>query len=1386
MNQTTATPPKNNSFDPFAGPAISRVIYTTQAQLEIWTSCQIGGAHANKAYNESLSLRLNGPMNLAAMQRALAAIVQRHESLRAVFSPDGRFMSVFETLAITIDRQDFSRQSNDEKQDAVAEYLRQHADHLFDLVNGPLLKIGLLRLFETEHRLVITAHHLICDGWSLGILLQELGTLYSAYIEGVTPELPVPESYMYYADKQQELVESGEYATIEQFWLRQFEPRYAGLILPTDFRRPSKRTYESQRLDFPLDKMVLANIKKTGLAAGCRLVTTLLTAFEVFLYRITGQDDIVIGLPTAGQSVTGMHQLIGHCVNLLPLRSKLRTDMPFVDYLKQRKSNLLDAYDHQQLSFGQLLQKLFVDRDAARVPLVPVIFNIDLGLADGVSFTDLSYRLISDPRHYETFELFLNASGTEDDLVLEWSYNTALFKPDTIRQMMASFVEVLQRLNENSQRTIGDLIRIDSNAYAALNATQTDYPRIPLHELLAERALAFPERKALKFGDLAMNYKDMHQQVNRLAHVLNDQSVQKGDFVAVAIPRSEKLPVVLLAILQCGAAYLPLDPNYPKQRLELMLSDSGAKFLITTRTLTSPLDKARTSSLENARASSLENARTSSIENALTSSLDKALTSSLDKTQTSSFNKTLTSSLRPNCKTLFLEDMFAVLNRYPPKPLSIDVLPEDTAYLLYTSGSTGRPKGVSVSHKNIVNLLSSMATEPGIVETDVLLAITTISFDISGLELFLPLLKGAKLIIADSATARDGRLLLDMLKSENISILQATPTTWQMLVDSGWEAPLPIKAFCGGEALTLKLARQILERSKALWNMYGPTETTVYSVIKQIRADDKTICIGRPIANTRLYIMNENDQLMAPGTTGEICIGGDGVSKGYWNQPNLTAEKFIPDSFANEKDRVLYRTGDLGVLLPSGEVQCLGRTDQQVKIRGHRIEPGEIEQALATLYDVRTSAVVAYGEKLVAYVVPNAPVEAAEKQIPVWREILTERLPQYLIPHEFRILHELPVTPNGKINRQALFDARLPNQPQGTTRSPRTDTEKLVAATWKKHLNLPQIDIFDNFFKLGGYSLIALRIMLDLEKETGKRLPLSALFDHSTIEKLSLLLDGDNNLIGSESLVPIRPNGTKTPLFLIHGVGLTSLKFKDLVDNLDDDQPVYGLQGKGNLEGLDDASISVEEIAAHYIAHIRTVDPIGPYSLAGHSYGGVIAYEIARQLTDQGQSIKRLIMLDSYVEPFFYYSDPLRKEMAVAQYHIGRIFSRLKEVGKSWESITLYFNSKKEALIKRLSPPEDKQDAQDRIDEAYNERVDIMNHKIVKPYQMIPQKVKIDLIRAEHNSYYMHDPKYSGWKKLTLSGIQVYNVPGNHYDMFSSNNGEVTAKILQGILDREA
>ncbi len=1444
----------------------------TESQLEVWISCLFGGDDANRAYNLSVSLILSGHLDRACLDKCLQEQINRHESLRSTFTEDGTQVCIASDYALEMYFEDLASLDASQKDSTLNDYIRKDINTSFDLLRGPLYHLSLFRIEDEKHILVFTIHHIVCDGWSMGLFLEELGSNYTSCVKGEGSNLGEPVSFQTYATEQKEFSQSDAFKRIENFWLNEFKDTIPVLELPLDSPRPAVRTTKSQRYDFIIEPILFSDIRSLAGKTKCSVAIVLRTVFEIFLYKITGQKDIVLGLPTAGQPATGNYTLMSHCINLLPLRSKLNENASFRAYLSNRKNATLDAYDNQQLTFGSLLKKLNIPRDPSRLPLVSIVFSIDMGIGESVMFENLENVILSNKRDYENFEIFVNATTSGQNFVLEWSYNTQLFQRETIKRMMEEFEALIYTVVKDPDIVVDALVQSEDDhvdeKLSEWNNTSVSYPKdSPVYTFISHNAINYPEKTAIKFKDRSISYQSLESHINQLSAYLIGVEVKHGDRIAIAMNRSPEMLISMLAVMKAGAVYIPVDPEYPGKRIEYMLSDSSAKMLLTSSEYQGKF-------------------------------------------------------VNPDITELIFEEIAEKLASYPAVDPMIKIGGNDLAYIMYTSGSTGQPKGIAIEHKGLTNFLCSMQKAPGIAVDDRLLAVTTISFDISGLELYLPLISGAQLVLADTDTTRDGREIMDLLKSENITMMQATPSTWRMMLETGWDERLKLKVLCGGEALPQDLAVSLSKRSEQVWNMYGPTETTIWSAIRRIIDPEETITVGHPIHNTKIYILDEDLNMVRSGVTGEIYIAGHGLARGYWNKPELTGKSFIESPFGDEEFNRLYRTGDLGKFLPDGQIQCFGRIDNQIKLRGYRIELGAIENNLNSLPGVKECAVIGRedrpgDQRLVAYIVPDYPLEAnasnlnktvalASAQILNWKKGLKEFLPSYMIPGEYIGLPAIPLLPNGKIDRKALpkpnevlpqrasyelpksnsekliaeiwkellgvesvglhndffelgghsltavqvmirleketgrkfpltaffkfstldsfahhFDELIAteetpsndvpaqqheestevllidtasatkDQPlpfsEGSTKPdkilPRTVIEKTVANIWAEYLGLESVGVYDDFFELGGHSLTALSVMTRIEKETGQRLPLAALFDHSTVESLALMLEIDSKSITWDSLVPIRPHGNKMPLYIVHGAGLNVLFFNTLAKNMDSEQPVFGLQAKG-LNGIDEPLEKIEDMAAFYISEILKQNPKGPYALAGFSFGGIIAFEMAKQLKAMNKEVKMLAMFDTYANQSDRYDNFPKRLYNNLRYFIKQLLytgTLLAEDPKRT------FEYKTQAIKRRLIQFYWKfRYGKDQKQEGffgYANSIDIKNVQAWERYIFTPYKGSIELFRAKKRTFYMEDFEYLGWKPLALKGVSIHEIPGEHNFIFAPPNDKEFAKILQTCLD---
>ena len=1022
---------------------------STESQREIWTSAKMG-LDATLAFNESIYLRFTGKLDVPALKRALLLLVERHESLRATFSVDGTMFCVLPNLIIDISYVDLSLM--DDRDIKLESLLRNEVETPFDLERGPLFRAQIIKISAEEQVLVMTAHHIICDGWSYAVLLKDLANLYMPEVTGQSAELPPVHSFSDYAKLMQERASTAEHLADEIYWLDSFKTLPSNIDLPAVRLRPSFKTYTSRREDYTLDKELVSSIKKTGAKMGCSFVQTLLAGFNVLLHRLSGQEDLVVGFLSAGQASSGQSNLVGHCVNTLPLRVVIDDKLSFASFLKSVKKTMLDAYEHQQYTFGSLLQKLKLPRDPARLPLCSILFNVDQTIdANKLGFQELDVQFHSNPREYENFEMFVNAVDHAGSIVLELQYNSDLFDTQTIHHYMSCFETLLRGIVNDPAEEICRLPILSCYEQEKIilqwNTTEATFPvEETLHGLFMRQAAQTPEHPAVSFEcNNALSYQILDERSNQLAHYLQNQGVGRGSLVGLCVDRSEEMLISTLAVLKAGAAYVPLDPAYPAERLGYMISNSGLQLILSQSWLGNTLPKHQAHVL-------LLDAETTTI----------------------SAQSTATPAAQSE--------------------------PEDPAYVIYTSGSTGKPKGVIIPHRAVVNFLTSMRRKPGIKESDVLVAVTTLSFDIAVLELYLPIVTGAKTVIASRETSLDGLKLLELMKQSAATIMQATPATWRLLILSGWEKSMTsgadFKVLCGGEALQHDLAEQILMRADSLWNMYGPTETTIWSTCEQIHTDKLSVSIGKPIDNTQLYILDPLLQPVPVGVAGELYIGGAGVSLGYLHRPDLTTERFVSnpyfDPFAEILSPLLYKTGDVARYLPDGRVEYIGRNGNQVKVRGYRIELGEIETILSQYPKIQQCVVMIREDnpgdvRIAAYVIPKPGAMPDFDAVRAW---LRTSLPDYMIPQHFQILDSFPQTWNGKIDLKAFLPPADSNtiDDEEEFAQPASEAELLVAKIWTELLGKERICLHDNFFNLGGHSLLSVQFITRLQQETGYRL----------------------------------------------------------------------------------------------------------------------------------------------------------------------------------------------------------------------------------------------------------------------------------------------------------
>ncbi len=1040
---------------PAAAAAVSAAadepLQLTESQTEIWLAAQMGD-EASCAFNESVSLRLRGALDEGALRRSLALLFERHDALRTCFSATGETMWVSPPQAPGLALHDFSADPDPER--SLAGLLEADANQPFDLVNGPPARVQLARLAPDQHVLVFTAHHIVCDGWSINVIVSELATLYPLYRQGLAPQLPAALSFSAYARAQAQR-DPAEVAQTEAFWLARFREPVRALDLPTDRPRPTLKSYRGASRTRRIDAALYRAIKQAGAKSGSTLFVTLLGAFQGLLGRLSSQREVVIDVPTAGQSLLGEQALVGHCVNFLPIRARWGATTPVGEHLRTLAREVLDAAEHSNYTLGTLVRSLAQPRDHNRMPLAEIQFNLER-LAEHLQLPDLSLEVTPNAKAHVVFDLFLNIIESDAGLRLDCDYNTDLFDAATIDHWLECYQVLLEGIVEDAAQPLARIAYLSAaereRVLYTYNASGQDFPREKcIHELIAAQARAHPDDVAVACGAERVTYAALEAGCNQLATLLRERlgaRAAAGCRVAVAVERSAQLPVALLAVLKAGYAYVPLEPGHPSARLRHILEDAGIAALITDGSIGTEL-------------------------------------------------------LPEGVAVVHLQRDAAALAAAPVAPPGIAVAPTDLAYVMYTSGSTGLPKGVEVEHHSVVNFLASMARTPGLGAKDVLLAVTTVSFDIAALELYLPLSVGARLVIAPREALGDGFALRRQLEEHAVTVMQATPATWRLLLEAGFRAPAGFRMLCGGEALPRELASRLQRGAGVLWNLYGPTETTIWSSCGAVSSGDAPVNVGRPIANTQLYVLDAELQPVAQGVPGELYIGGEGVARGYRGRPELNAQKFLANPFAAGR---MYRSGDLARWLPGGELVVLGRTDSQVKLRGFRIELGEIESTLGRVLGLEAAVLLREDTPGNARLVGYYRDDGTARTAATLRAALETQLPEVMIPGTWVALRELPLNAHGKLDRAAL---PAPEPAEGAVDefvAPATATEICLARIWGEVLHLPRVGANMDLLRLGADSIQLFQIIARSTRE-GFRLTARQLLQERTLRAVAALAD---------------------------------------------------------------------------------------------------------------------------------------------------------------------------------------------------------------------------------------------------------------------------------------
>ncbi|MFZ5893335.1 MAG: amino acid adenylation domain-containing protein [Myxococcota bacterium] len=1166
--------------------------YAQQRLLFLWRL-----EPASAAYNVPFAVRLNGALNQGALERAFHALSERHEGLRTTFSDEGGegrqvIHPAPEQLHIPV--VDLAPLPEVERDGRARALLEAASRETFDLERGPLLRIQLLRLKANAHILGVVLHHIVSDGWSGGILVRELVQLYAAFAssEGALGDHgpPLPELTFQYADYavwQRRRLNAEELERQLSYWQERLGTEHSVLALPTDRPRPPEQSYRGGRHELELEAELVAALRALARREGVTLFTLLLAAFDVLLFRYSHQRDIRVGVPVNGRARPELEPIVGCFVNTLVLRMQLDGREPFSSLLERVQEAATRAQAHQDVPFEKLVEVLNPERSLSHSPLFQVLFNHQRpDYANLENCGDLRFEPVSFSTRTTQFDLALDTSEEDATLRAAFTYSSDLFEPTTISRFGQHYRQLLTAITRAPNTAVDDLQLLTPEEEQIIvrdwNQTQRVYEtgRL-LHEWIEARVDERPEAIAVVLEgseSRRLTYAELNTKANQLAHQLFLMGVGPEVLVGIYLERSLDMVVALLAVAKAGGGYIPLDPQYPAARLAYMLEHARPHVIVSARPLSQGLPETE-------------------------------------------------------AKLVCLDRDAATLERQSRENLLRRADLDNLAYCIYTSGSTGRPKGVMISNGALLNFLHSMREVPGLRSSDRVLALTSLSFDISGLEIYLPLLVGASIVLVSRSVATSASEIASSITRHGVNVVQATPATWQMLVEAPEFAELPkLRVLCGGEALSDALAWRLIAHHSGVFNLYGPTETTVWSSLCALDAAQPKPFLGRPIANTQLYVLDQNLRMVPLGSSGELFIGGSGLARGYLSQPALTAERFVPNPFGAVPGERLYRTGDVVRYTTHGQLEYLGRTDHQVKLRGFRIELGEIEARLVQHPSVTRAAVVVHSDadearSLVAYVVIAAERSGAGEEtelVSSLRMHLKATLPEYMQPSQFVLLERLPLTPNGKVDRKAL---PRPDRSllAASYVAPRNELERGLCELWAELLKLPRVGVQDNFFALGGHSLLAVRMTHAARSIIGRKLPVSVVFQHQTVAEFAAALDAHS--VPSSAMVTLQSDGDRPALYCIHPAGGHVLAYRELAQALAPRRPVYGLQAKSFYlnDGFDD---SVESMASEYAREILELQDSEAIHLLGWSFGGVLALEVARVLVARGCRIGSLSLLD--------------------------------------------------------------------------------------------------------------------------------------------------------------
>lgn len=1304
----------------------------TVDQERIWLIHQFDPA--DPAYNVFFASRLLGDLDVTAVERAVDRFVARHEAMRTTFALDGLtpVQVVHEHVAVPVVLRDLRDVPAARREAEMLRLATAESRVPFDVAAGPLLRITLLRLAEREHVLVGVVDHLVWDRASMGIFNREFAQLYNACAAGGEPALPPVElHYPDYAEWQPRWLHEEVARKHLPYWLERLAGADLVLELPADRPRPPVQTFHGARHQFRLTAELTLAVRELARREDVTVNVALLAAWQLLLHLLTGQRDIVVGTTASTRSRPETEPMIGYFLTMLPLRTTITPNVSVQEVLRACRATMIGAFDHHDIPFGTLLDALGTNRDPSRTPVYQSSFIlVDFRHEDPEPMTGL-----------EVEELMLDNGTAKDDITAGFfddptlggnaffgllEYNTDLFDASTIERMCGQLQRVLEQMVAGPTGLAGDLSLLSADERHTLLTGWNDTaaargPGVTVVDLLRRTAGQHPGAVAASCGGQRLSYAGLVDRVDQLADHLRQRGVRDETVVGVCLERSLDLLVALLGVLAAGGAYLPLDPGHPAQRLAGIAADASAELVITSATLLEALAGC------------------------------------------------------PGGRICLDRDAAAIAAE-PAGPPAPRPGGERLAYVIYTSGSTGHPKGVQVTHRNLVNLLLDLTGRIGFGPADVLAAVTPVTFDIAGLELYGPLVAGARVELVPQELAQDGPGLAGLLDRAGVTIMQATPATWHLLAEAGWRNDGQLRVLVGGEALPPALAAQLVTGPGRTWNVYGPTETTIWSTAHLIDDGTAPVSIGRPLANTQAYVLDERLRPVPAGVPGDLYLGGDGVARGYRGLPGLTAGRFLPDHLSGRSGARMYATGDRARWRPDGTLTFLGRDDGQVKVRGFRIEPGEIEHRLEQHPAVRRAVVLVREDRpgdrrLVAYVTGEGVPLAG------LRDHLRGYLPDYMVPGTLVPLPEFPLTTSGKVDRRAL-PAPAAHHAGRAHVPPRDPVELAVARIWEDVLGVRPVGVTDQFFDLGGHSLLVLRLVVEIEKRFGTRLPMAAIFQGATVESFARMLREGYQPPAGAHLLELSPGGAGVPVFFAHPAGSEVVCYRSFAGLLPGDHPLYALASPPAENG-ELPFASFEDRARQFAGLIRQVRPHGPYALAGWCYGGANAFAVARELEAAGERVS-VTVIDSHLPDLAPGEDePDRAEIIAAiavnlQWDYGPNLKTVDELrGMSGEEHLDYLLG-----IARSADylPSDAGRAQ--IAEVVD--VWLANLRLLWRYRPTPIASPVTVIRARDEE---HDPS-GRWREMAAGAFSRHEIDGNHYTVMRSPRVGAVAELISEMIAR--